>query len=230
MADNVTTQIESKTRVSRHINLSSLYFIVGYLMFAYMLKDFIYSLFFVPYMIFSLCCAVYLVLPSRYNKAGSTGNPLWCCCGQTGPYTGPIRSRRWTMLDSMRQKLQKPARPRGVRGLQIFCIIFLLGNLLFLSTGIFMPKHYKDVEIAPIGTELELGEYTLTIASWDWAEKDRAFEIIFEVKDLSLNREPEYTFRFRCGDSSYRYKIYRIWATCWWCGSPVSPAALRRSP
>lgn len=37
-------------------------------MFAYMLKDFIYSLFFVPYMIFSLCCAVYLVLPSRYNK------------------------------------------------------------------------------------------------------------------------------------------------------------------
>ena len=58
MADNVTTQIESKTRVSRHINL----------MFAYMLKDFIYSLFFVPYMIFSLCCAVYLVLPSRYNK------------------------------------------------------------------------------------------------------------------------------------------------------------------
>ena len=44
------------------------------------------------------------------------------------------------MLDSMRQKLQK--RPRGVRGLQIFCIIFLLGNLLFFSTGIFMPKHY----------------------------------------------------------------------------------------
>ena len=29
MADNVTTQIESKTRVSWHINLSSLYFIVG---------------------------------------------------------------------------------------------------------------------------------------------------------------------------------------------------------
>ena len=35
------------------------------------------------------------------------------------------------MLDSVQQKLQKPARPRGVRGLQIFCIIFLLGNLLF---------------------------------------------------------------------------------------------------
>lgn len=29
------------------------------------------------------------------------------------------------------------------------------------------------------------------------------------MKDLSLNREPGYTFRFRCGDSHYRYKIYR---------------------
>ena len=176
MADNVTTQIESKTRVSRHINLSSLYFIVGYLMFAYMLKDFIYSLFFVPYMIFSLCCAVYLVLPSRYNKGRAN----------------------WESIVVLLRADRAVYRPyAGVRGLQIFCIIFLLGNLLFFSTGIFMPKHYKDVEIAPIGTELELGEYTLTITSWDWAEKDRAFEIIFEVKDLSLNREPGYTFRFR---------------------------------
>ena len=113
------------------------------------------------------------------------------------------------MFDSALQKLQKPARPQGIRGLQVFCIIFLLGNLLFFSTGLFLPKHYKDVEIAPIGTELELGDYTLTLDSWDWAEKNRAFEIIFDVKDLSLDREPEYTFRFRCGDSRYRYKIYR---------------------
>ena len=40
------------------------------------------------------------------------------------------------MLDSMRQKLQK--RPRGVRGLRIFCIIFLLGNLLFLFNRYFL--------------------------------------------------------------------------------------------
>lgn len=113
------------------------------------------------------------------------------------------------MFDSALQKLQKSARPQGVRGLQVFCIIFLLGNLIFFSIGLFLPKHYKDVEISPIGTELELGDYTLTLDSWDWAEKDRAFEIIFDVKDLSLDREPEYTFRFRCGDSRYRYTIYR---------------------
>lgn len=113
------------------------------------------------------------------------------------------------MFDSALKKLQKPARPQGVRGLQVFCIIFLLGNLIFFSTGLFLPKHYKDVEISPIGAELELGDYTLTLDSWDWAEKDRAFEIIFDVQDLSLDREPEYTFKFRCGDSRYRYKIYR---------------------
>lgn len=65
---NVTTQIESKTKVSKHINLSSLYFIVGYLMLAYMLRGLVYDLLFIPYMIFSGCCAIYLVLPSRYNK------------------------------------------------------------------------------------------------------------------------------------------------------------------
>ena len=48
MADNVTTQIESKTRVSR-ISTSAASIYRSYLMFAYMLKDFIYSLFFVPY-------------------------------------------------------------------------------------------------------------------------------------------------------------------------------------
>lgn len=113
------------------------------------------------------------------------------------------------MFDSALQKLQKPPRPQGVRGLQVFCIIFLLGNLIFFSTGLFLPKHYKDVEIVSIGTELELGDYTLTLDSWDWAEKGRAFEIIFDVKDMSLDREPEYAFKFRCGDSRYRYKIYK---------------------
>ena len=62
MADNVTTQIESKTRVSRHINLSSLYFIVGYLMFAYMLKDFIYSLIF---------CTLHDLLPVLRRLSGA---------------------------------------------------------------------------------------------------------------------------------------------------------------
>lgn len=65
---NVTTQIESKTKVTRNINLSGLYFVAGYLMLAYMLRGFVYDLLLIPYLIFSLCCAVYLVLPSRYNK------------------------------------------------------------------------------------------------------------------------------------------------------------------
>lgn len=65
---NVTTQIESKTKVTRNINLSSLYFVAGYLMLAYMLRGFVYDLLLIPYLIFSLGCAIYLALPSRYNK------------------------------------------------------------------------------------------------------------------------------------------------------------------
>lgn len=65
---NVTTEIESKTKVSRNIDLRSLYFVAGYLMLAYMLRGFVYDLLLVPYLIFSLLCAVYLALPSRYNK------------------------------------------------------------------------------------------------------------------------------------------------------------------
>ena len=65
---NVTTQIESKTKVTRNINLSSLYFVAGYLMLAYMLRGFVYDLLLIPYLIFSLGCAIYLTLPSRYNN------------------------------------------------------------------------------------------------------------------------------------------------------------------
>lgn len=111
------------------------------------------------------------------------------------------------MLDSMRAEAAKTA--TGCPWPADLLHHLPAGQSAFLFNRYFYAEALQDVEIAPIGTELELGEYTLTITSWDWAEKDRAFEIIFEVKDLSLNREPGYTFRFRCGDSHYRYKIYR---------------------
>ena len=114
----------------------------------------------------------------------------------------------------MLERIKKRRKPQGVRGLQIFCCVFLLGYLLFFSTGFILPKHYKDLEIVPIGSQLELGDYTLTLDSWEWAEKDRAFELIFDVKDISLEREADYSLVFRSGDSRYRYKIYRNLPAC----------------
>lgn len=109
----------------------------------------------------------------------------------------------------MLEKIKKKRKPQGIRGLQIFCCVFLLGYLLFFSTGFILPKHYKNVDTVPIGSKLELGDYTLTLDSWEWAQKDKSFELIFDVKDISLEREADYSFIFRSGDSRYRYKIYR---------------------
>lgn len=102
-------------------------------MFAYMLKDFIYSLFFVPYMIFSLCCAVYLVLPSRYNKGRANWESIVVLLRADRAVYRPYAEQEVDDACSMRAEAAKTG-PRGVRGLQIFCIIFLLGNLLFFST------------------------------------------------------------------------------------------------
>lgn len=68
MANNVITNINSKTKVNRFLNLSSLFVLMGYMIFAYMLKDHVNSLVQIPYYIFSFVCAFYLVLPSAYNK------------------------------------------------------------------------------------------------------------------------------------------------------------------
>lgn len=68
MAKNVVTNIESKTKATKHLSLKSLFFIFGYLIVCYMFKDYVSSLLFIPYMIFSACCCIFLVLPSYYNK------------------------------------------------------------------------------------------------------------------------------------------------------------------
>lgn len=68
MAKNVVTNIESKTQATKYLSFKSLLFIIAYLIVCYMFKDYVSSLLFVPYMIFSGVCSVFLVLPSYYNK------------------------------------------------------------------------------------------------------------------------------------------------------------------
>lgn len=68
MANNVITDIESKTKATSFLNLSSLFFIIGYFIVAYMLRGLVNSILTIPYLIFSLLCSVYLIWPSRFNK------------------------------------------------------------------------------------------------------------------------------------------------------------------
>lgn len=68
MAKNVVTNIESKTQATKYLSFKSLLFLIAYLIVCYMFKDYVSSLLFIPYMIFSGVCSVFLVLPSYYNK------------------------------------------------------------------------------------------------------------------------------------------------------------------
>lgn len=68
MASNVITDIESKNKATKHLNLSSLFFILGYIIVSYMFKTYVNELLIIPYMLFNTLSAIYLVLPSRYNK------------------------------------------------------------------------------------------------------------------------------------------------------------------
>lgn len=65
---NVITDIESKTKATKNFTFKSLLFLIGYITVAYMFKDRVNSMLFVPYMIFSLCCCIFLMLPSQLNK------------------------------------------------------------------------------------------------------------------------------------------------------------------
>ena len=68
MASNVVTDIESKNKATSHLNLSGVFFVVGYLGIAFLLSSYVNMFVQIPYYIFSLFCAVFLVLPSGYNK------------------------------------------------------------------------------------------------------------------------------------------------------------------
>lgn len=68
MASNVITNIESKNKATKHLNFGNVIFIVAYLVLAYMFRDIVSELLFIPYMIFSSLCAIYLTIPSRFNK------------------------------------------------------------------------------------------------------------------------------------------------------------------
>lgn len=68
MANNVITDIESKNKATSNLNFSSLIFVISYMFIAFMFQGYVNLILQIPYYIFSLICAVFLVLPSRFNK------------------------------------------------------------------------------------------------------------------------------------------------------------------
>ena len=68
MATAIPFTMKRKDRIWQIPMLSDLFFLTGFLIIAYMFKGAVHELLFIPYMLFSLFNAAYLIMPSRYNK------------------------------------------------------------------------------------------------------------------------------------------------------------------
>lgn len=64
----VITNIESKTKANRFFTVRGIMFVFAYVIVAYMLRNNVADLLFFPYIIFSLICAIFFILPSAHNK------------------------------------------------------------------------------------------------------------------------------------------------------------------
>lgn len=64
---NVITDIESKTKVNRFFTFRTLILFIAYMLISHMFSGYVNTLMYIPYMIFSGVCCLFLILPSLYN-------------------------------------------------------------------------------------------------------------------------------------------------------------------
>ena len=101
------------------------------------------------------------------------------------------------------------AKARSDKWLKLLVFLMLAGYAFFFLSRFFFPKIYKAADVTSIGTVVDLGDYTLTLDAWDYAPRQRAFEIVFDMQNLSLDRQPQLSFVCRNGGQIYRSEIYR---------------------
>lgn len=106
-------------------------------------------------------------------------------------------------------KNEKKKKARNDKILKIFIFIFLAGNIFFFTSNYTFPVLYKNLEVAKIGKQLDLENYTLTLNSWDYCKKENAFEIILTSNNLTLNKDIKYDFLCRDRDKLYSSKLYK---------------------
>lgn len=116
------------------------------------------------------------------------------------------------MSDFLNAKLEKEKKikQRNARGMKIMLIVMALGFAFFLTSKLYFPAIHGNVsEIAGIGTELECGDYLFSLDAWDYSKRDKAFEVIFDMTNLSLDEEAKVSFACWEGQTLYPSAIYR---------------------
>lgn len=93
--------------------------------------------------------------------------------------------------------------------LRAFLAIFVVGYAFFFTSPYFMPKVYHFNEITNVGQSISMDNYILTVDSWDFAKEDRAFEVILDIENLTLNKKPDIDLLCREGDKAYSSEVYK---------------------
>ena len=110
-------------------------------------------------------------------------------------------------------KLDKKKKERTDKMLKIAVLVIVLGYVFFFTSNFFFPKIYKNKEVTPIGNEINMEDYVITLDSWDYSKEDRSFELIFEFKNLTTKLKPE--MEFTCmKDSLTRSEERRVGKEC----------------
>lgn len=111
------------------------------------------------------------------------------------------------ILSKIRFKNKK--RSKSDRALKVFIFIFTFAYIIFFTSNFFFPKVYRNIAVAQIGKVFNLDDYMLTLYSWDYSDKDDAFEIILGIENLTLEKEIDYSFIAMQKDKIYDCNIYR---------------------
>ena len=113
-------------------------------------------------------------------------------------------------IKSAIEKIKQLQYRRSDKSLKIFLVIFVIGFTFFFSSRLIFPKVYRGIDVSVPGDVIDMESYIFTLESWDYAEKDRAFEIILSVQNLTLNKHPKYDFTLKADNDVIETKIYRI--------------------
>lgn len=107
-------------------------------------------------------------------------------------------------------KLLRRRQRANDRKLKIFLTVFIIGYLFFFTSQYTFPKVYRNVEVAETGDMMDLGSVSFSFVTWDYSKKQKAFEILLLMENMSMDETPEVTFSCRSGDSVFPTKVEKI--------------------
>ena len=112
-------------------------------------------------------------------------------------------------IKSARSKIKQLQYRKNDKSLKVFLVIFIIGFSFFFSSRLIFPKVYRGIDVSIPGDVIDMESYIFTLESWDYAEKDKAFEIILSVQNLTLNKHPKYEFTLKADNDVIETKIYK---------------------